>query len=311
MSLPMNCNRLSSLLGVFGLVAMTVLWAGGALAAAGGYTPIQLIDAGQTITLTGRDLTVDQVVAVARYGAKVQVSPQARQRGADIYGLMMEAATEGVLVYLFNRAPGSGRQVATFEGDPLSPQNRPRLEAKVLRQFQNGANSGAGPEVDAEERVRADMVVRANTMTFLAASPQLLQGLVDLLNDGVTPVARTIGGTGEADGPMIGAVNAVLVGAGEAYLHGRRMTGGDALRLAGLKPITPAPGDWTVGTTNADYAGEAALTVADARRLLDWADLAYAMDLTGMNSSVTPLLPPVQADRPYPWLNWEAARVLA
>jgi histidine ammonia-lyase len=50
--------------------------------------------------------------------------------------------------------------------------------------------------------------------------------------------------------------------------------------------------------------------VEDARRYLDWADLAYAMDLNAMNSSITPLFMPVQISRPYPWINWEAARVL-
>src|SRR5579872_387831 len=43
---------------------------------------------------------------------------------------------------------------------------------------------------------------------------------------------------------------------------------------------------------------------------LEWADLIYAMDLDGMNSSVTPLSLVVQRDRPDPWLNWDAARVL-
>jgi histidine ammonia-lyase len=43
---------------------------------------------------------------------------------------------------------------------------------------------------------------------------------------------------------------------------------------------------------------------------LSWADLIYAIDLNGMNSSVSPLSQPVQANRPFKWLNWDAARVL-
>jgi len=56
-----------------------------------GYHPIEPTEAGQTITLTGRDLTVDQVIEVARGGAKVQVSAEAKQREADNYGLLLEA----------------------------------------------------------------------------------------------------------------------------------------------------------------------------------------------------------------------------
>jgi histidine ammonia-lyase len=50
--------------------------------------------------------------------------------------------------------------------------------------------------------------------------------------------------------------------------------------------------------------------VNDARRALEWADLIYAMDLDGMNSSITPLSLATQCDRPDKWLNWDAARVL-
>jgi histidine ammonia-lyase len=38
--------------------------------------------------------------------------------------------------------------------------------------------------------------------------------------------------------------------------------------------------------------------------------MAYAIDLTGMNSSITPLSLVVQGDRPFKWLNWDAAKVL-
>ena len=63
----------------------------------------------QTILLTGQDLTVEQVVAVARHGARIALSDKARQRSADAYGLLLEATAEGVPVYWFNRGSGAGR----------------------------------------------------------------------------------------------------------------------------------------------------------------------------------------------------------
>ena len=78
----------------------------------------------KTITLTGHDLTIEQVVDVARYGAKVQLSPEARQREADNYGLLLEAAAEGIAVYWFNRGAGDQRETVMFSGDPLSPENK-------------------------------------------------------------------------------------------------------------------------------------------------------------------------------------------
>src|SRR5580658_9360136 len=75
-------------------------------ARAADYQPITPSMADQTITLNGHDLTIDQIVNVARYGAKVAIAPEARQREADDYGLLLEASAEGIPVYWFNRGAG-------------------------------------------------------------------------------------------------------------------------------------------------------------------------------------------------------------
>ena len=128
------------------------------------YTAINPTASDQTITLTGHDLTIEQIVQVARYGAKVRVSPEAQQRQADNYGLLLEATSEGVPVYWFNRGTGAQRETVLFEGDATSATNKPKLEAQQLERFRLGALTGFGPEVDSEEIVRATMIVRANAI---------------------------------------------------------------------------------------------------------------------------------------------------
>jgi len=300
------------------LGSLACLAAGGGAAAGGAtaetpppYHAITPTLADKTIVLTGHDLSVEEVVAVARYGAKVTLSPEARQRSADAYGLLLEAAAEGIPVYWFNRAPGSGRQHAIFSGDPLSPENKPLLEARQLAIFRRGALAGLGPEISEEEIVRAMMVVRANTMSFEAASPALTQRLLELLNDRITPVVQSRSTVGEGDlGPFTN-IGATMVGAGTAYYQGVRMSAADALKQAGLTPLAPfAADDSELSSSNAYTTGQAALLLRDAREALSWADIVYAIDLNGMNSSVTPLAQVVQANRPFKWLNWDAARVL-
>ena len=280
------------------------------LFAAPAYQPITPMLSGRTITLTGHDLTIEQVVDVARYGAKVQLSPEAKQRQADNYGLLLEAATEGVAVYWFNRGAGDQRETIMFSGDPLTPKNKAYLEKTQLQEFQLGTIFGYGPQVMDEEIVRAMMVIRANAMTSNAPSPQLSQMLVDLLNDGVTPVVQSRGTLGEGDLAQLSNVGATMVGAGDAYYRGTRMSAAEALAKAGLKPIQPFAADTNALTSSNAYATSiAALVVNDARHALEWADIIYAMDLDGMNSSITPISTVVQKERPYKWLNWEAARV--
>ncbi|HTT01679.1 MAG TPA: aromatic amino acid ammonia-lyase [Steroidobacteraceae bacterium] len=275
------------------------------------YVAIQPRAGEKVITLTGHDLSIDEVVRVARYGAPVQLSSEARQRSADAYGLLLEAAAEGIPVYWFNRGAGAQRETEIFSGDPLSAENSAKLSQRQLGIFRRGATIGLGPEVSQEEIVRAMLVVRANAMSYEAASPQLTQMLLDLLNHRITPVVWSRTTVGEGDLVPLMNVGATMVGAGEAYYQGVRMPAADALRKAGLKPLAPfAADDSELTSSNAYATGQAALLVDDARHVLEWGDLTYAIDLDGMNSSITPLSSVVQRNRPFKWLNWHAARTL-
>jgi histidine ammonia-lyase len=293
------------------LIGAAALCAGMPAGAAPYYAPITPTMSDRTIILNGHDLTIDQIVMVARHGAKVELSPEARHTQADSYGLLLEAASEGIPVYWFNRGAGDQRETVMFEGDPLSPKNHALIEKTQAQRFASGAFWGTGPEIDHEEIVRAMMVVRANAMVHNAPSPQLSQMLLDLLNKRITPVVQSRGTLGEGDLQQLGNVAGAMVGAGQAYYEGIRMKADQALKGAGLAPIQPfAADDNALTSSNAYATGQSALLVHDAREALEWSDLIYAIDLNGMNSSITPLSLVVQHDRPEKWLNWHAARIL-
>ncbi len=281
------------------------------VSAASAYNPITPLDANQTIVLNGQNLTPAKLVAIARYGAKVQLTSDALQRSLNAYDLLLEGARENIPIYYFNRGTGAGRQEVIFSGDPLSPANKQLISQNELYAFKTGKTFGLGPEVNDEEIVRAMMAVRANTMTYEAASPQLTQMLLALINDDITPVVFSRGSPGEGDLPQLYQVAAAMVGVGDVYYHGVRMPASQALAEAGLQPLQPFGfDDGALASTNAYTVGQAALLVYDSQRVFNWADLIYAMDLEGMNSSVTPLSAPVQTARPFRWLNADAARVM-
>ncbi|MGA9026776.1 MAG: aromatic amino acid ammonia-lyase [Steroidobacteraceae bacterium] len=261
--------------------------------------------AGTTVVLTGHDLSIEQLVAIARHGAKVQLSAEARQAAADSFGLILEAQAEGVPVYLFNRSPGSGRENVSLKGDPGSPEFQAELERRwAAPGFSEG---GFGGEVPDEEVGRAMLAVDLNNMRYLAASAGYVQGIIDLLNAGVTPAVYWRGAIGEADFVPTGTV---LRGRGAAYYKGVRLPAAEALRKAGLKPVHFEGADANLLTTSALTAGYAALLVHDVRRLIEWHDLIWALDLLAMNGSIAPLSMPVQATRPFVWANYAAARTL-
>jgi histidine ammonia-lyase len=271
------------------------------------YRAISPTMADKTITLTGHDLSIEQLVQIARYGAKVAISPELRDGAAASFGLILEAQAEGVPVYLFNRSPGSGRETASLKGDPDSPEYKAEISRRYETPGTFGLMFGFGEEIPDEAVGRAMLAVDLNNMRYLAASAAFVQGIADLLNHGVTPAVHWRGAIGEADFVPTGTL---LRGQGYAYYKGARMPASEALEKAGLKPIKFDGADGNLITTSALTAGFAALLVHDLRQLIEWHDLIWSMDLTGMNGSIGPLTMPVQATRPFAWPNYAAEREL-
>ena len=276
------------------LAAVAILIAAAAQAA--DYRPITPVADGKIVTLTGHNLTIEDVVAVARHGAQVRYSPEAIQRATDGNDLRAEAGAENIPVYGLNRGAGALREIQVK-----------RDEFTQLASARAGAKEGVLPEIADEDLVRAFLVIRANSVPFEAADPQFLQLLLDLLNKRVTPVMYSRGTLGEGDLFLTSNFLATMVGRGDAYFQGVRMSAAQALDKAGLKPLSTRIGG---GTSNSYADALAALLVADGERALEWADLIHAMDKLGMNSSVTPMASLVQEKRPFKWVAWDAARLM-
>ena len=260
------------------------------------FHPIRADAESTVVTLTGHDLTIDEVVAVARHGAHVRYSPDAIERAVAGSELRAEAAAEHVPVYLVNRGAGAQREVQIQ-----------RNEVTQLERARSGAREGVLPEIVDEDLIRAFLVIRANSVPFEAANPEFMQLLVELLNRRVTPVMYARGTLGEGDLFLTSNFLATMVGRGAAWYRGVRMSAAEALKRAGLKPLATEIGG---GTSNAYADALATLLVADGREALEWADLIHALDKLGMNSSVTPLAARAQEKRPFKWVAWNAARVL-
>jgi histidine ammonia-lyase len=295
------CVALALVAGLLGVLAST----------ASAYNPITPTQSNRTVTLTGKGLTIEEVVAVARHGAKVRLSNAAKQRSLDAYNLLLDGAAQGLSIYWFNRAPGSGRENVIFEGDPLSPENEQLLLERQMRSFRSGPRNGVGPEVADEEIVRAMMVVRANTMVYEAASPGLTEMLPAMLNNRIAPVVLSRGSPGEGDLPQMDNVGGAMVGVGQVYYQGQKMPAAQALAQAGIQPLVPfAADDAALTSTNAYTTGQAALLTGEAKQMMDWSDLTFAMSMLGLNSSITPLAEPPQQIHPFPFDNWLARRLL-
>lgn len=243
----------------------------------------------KTVLLSGTGVTVEDVAAAARRGARVEVTPAVVERLEKARKVLDHVAASGQKIYGLNT--GLGANLGTSIRDDASAFQRQLVEGR----------SGAVGEALPVEIARATMFARA---AMLAAggsgiSPHVFAALVAALNAGVHPVMPSLGSIGASDLLVMAALARLLIGEGEAEFKGERLAAGEALSRAGLKPVTLAPKDGlSLISASAVSAGHGALAVADALQAFDQQQQAGALTMEGIGANRSILDARLQAARP-------------
>ena len=261
------------------------------------------------VALDGESLTLDEVVAVADDGAPVTLADTARARMADARALVDEQASGDAAVYGVNTGFGS-----------LSDVRIPRAQLGALQlNLVRSHAAGVGDPLDVPA-VRATALLRANVLAKGRSGirPSSVDALLDLLNHGVHAVIPARGSVGASgDLAPLAHLALVLVGEGEA-LHrpgdraSGRVSGAEALRVAGLGPITLAPKEG-LAFINGTQPSTAVLALAlhTLQRVARAADIAAALTIDALRGSVHPFEARIHAARPHAGQGDAAANVLA
>lgn len=266
------------------------------------------------IVLEGGQLTIEQVVEVARQQTPITVSSDAMERVAHGHDVVLEAALQNVPVYGLTRGVGLNKDRPVFK----EVNGQRVLSEEVLdvsRQFNLNSlrsHAGASGEPMSAESVRAAMLIRLNTMLSGACGAQqdVAQHYIDFLNKGIVPVVPTTGTVGEADITLAAHIGLVMVGEWEAFYQGRRVSGAEALRTTGIQPLRPVGKDFLCIISNNDLViGDAVLGVHDAEQYLQRAATVFALTLEGLNGNVAPFLDATTKVRPFPGVA-EAASLI-
>lgn len=256
-----------------------------------------------SIRLTGSDLTLEQISLVARQGVPVEIAPEAEDRIRRTRAMVLAMAQDRSLprIYGFNTGVGMNKDW------DISSEGLAAFNAMLIRSH----SAAAGPELD-EAAVRATLLVRLNCLLAdgTGVSYELVERYRDFLNLHLHPVIPGRGSIGEADLVSLAHVGLAVMGEGEATLRGERMSAAEALARTGLSPLALGCKEGlAVVSSNAMAAGTAALLVDDCERLMDAADLVYALALEGYGGNVSPLDPSCFRRRPVPGPMNTAARV--
>ncbi len=253
------------------------------------------------VKLNGKDLTIAQVVKVARERVSVEIEPEAMALLRDSRQLVFDLVDGNVPVYGFNTGVGWNKDKRVFK-EFFQEYNRNLIYSHCL---------GVEPFAS-EDEVRAIMLARLNTLLVGATGiqPEIAVMYKSMLNAGVHPLIPERGSVGEADITCLSHIGLAMLGEGEVYYQGKRVPAKEALEMAGLEPVILGPKDGlAIVSSNALAAGQGALVLQDAKDLLDLCDIIYALSLEGLNGNVSPLDPKTHQLRPYPGQAWSAARI--
>src|SRR6478672_5186715 len=185
------------------------------------------------VVIDGQSLSLDDVVAVAVRGARVELAPAARAR--------MERANQVVADLVARNAVAYG--VTTGFGklsDVAIPRDRlDELQVNLVRSHA----AGVGPLLS-ERETRAMMLLRANVIArgYSGARPVLVDTLLALLNAGLYPPIPEQGSVGASgDLAPLAHLALSLIGEGDLLFAGERSPATTRMAAARIAPVRLGP----------------------------------------------------------------------
>jgi len=230
----------------------------------------------RTVTLSTSGVTFADVIDVARYGAKVELSKQSIDAINASRKYIEEYAAGGVPVY------GVSTGFGALANRHIDVADRAQLQKSLIRSHA----AGVGPAVE-REVVRALMFLRLRTMASgrTGVRVALAQSYIDFLNHGITPVVPEFGSLG-CSGDLAPLSHCALALMGEGKVHdanGVEMPTMQALDAAGIKPIELQAKEGLALINGTDgMLGMLIMACADLEQLCAVADITTAMSIEGL-----------------------------
>src|SRR5438093_1543080 len=254
--------------------------------------------------LNGEQIPLVQLEAVALADEAVRISDLARPRILASRKLIEQIIARDAVVYGVNTGFGKLAEV--------------RIPREELRQLQlNLVRShacGIGNPLS-EPEVRAMMLLRANVLALGLSGVrcEVIELLCEMLNRRIYPVVPEKGSVGASgDLAPLAHLALTLVGEGEAFFEGQRMSSAEALRRARLTSLEleAKEGLALLNGTQAMHA-VGGLALLRAQRLARVADVSGAMSLEALKGTPVAFDLRLQEARPHPGQKAVAEHLLS
>ncbi len=250
----------------------------------------------EKIVLNGHNLTIAELVKVARENAQVEIAKESLDEINHVREYIEEnwIREDAPPIYGFNTGLGKLKDYT------ISMEENDEFQIRAIL-----SHAACVGEPLAEEIVRAGMLVRINALCqgVSGLRSETLLRLVEMLNKGVHPHIPSQGSVGACGdlGPLSHMV-AVLMGHHEAkaYYKGELLPAQEALKNADITPVVyqlKAKDALALINGTTIFAGMAALNCHDAENLIKQSEIAAALSLEAMRGEQAAFDPRIQKVR--------------
>ncbi len=230
----------------------------------------------QTVILGINPPSVDEVIAVARGNAHIEIGADALEAMAASRAHVDRLANQGAPVY------GISTGFGALANRHIPQEKRVQLQKSLIRSHA----AGSGNEVE-REVVRATMFLRLKTLASgrTGVRPEVAQTYAAILNAGITPVVYEFGSLG-CSGDLAPLAHCALVAMGEGEARDANGDLGDVASLlseAGISPVELKEKEGLALINGTDgMLGMLILAIADLEGLCNAADLGAAMSVEAL-----------------------------
>lgn len=184
----------------------------------------------KTLYIDGSSLRLEDVMDVARLGRKVEIAEGQIAKMEASRAFVEDAVQNKKVIYGLTTGFGKFSDVVIDEADTEA------LQRNLIRSHA----CGVGPLLPGDV-VRAIMLLRANALCKGCSGVRLttVRTLVSMINEDVCPLIPEKGSLGSSgDLAPLSHMVLVLMGEGEAEFRGEKMSGAEAMKKAGIEPVT-------------------------------------------------------------------------
>ncbi len=256
----------------------------------------------KVIILDGNSLKIEDVVKVARDRYTVELSKESEKNIKTGQEIVEELVNKGEAIY------GVTTGIGEFSKIRVSKEQSDLLQRNIVYSHAAGVGNYVAPEV-----VRAAMLCRANVLAKGITGTRLetVKTYIEMINRDVVPLVNEKGSVGTSgDLSPMSQIAEVAIGEGQAWFKGKTMSGAEAMKAAGLKPIVLSYKEG-LGLINGSQmiAGLSALLIYDGYRLFKAGQIASSMTIDALKGVMKAFDPRIHAIRPFKGQNLVAANM--